>query len=1275
MKITDENLKNKYEKILEFIPKKTKNILMICQNDDYLTLFQDKKNILKNITDYTTGNNNVCDLILSEEFNLTESFNVILIDFQLSNERVDRTISILNKLNSFIDKTGIICCSYKNGTIDNMDSSCVISQIDRESFQNVLVSTKLRIVSVYETINDENSENNIHFILGKDNNERDEFSSEVRKIAAERVAYKCCFKGCKNITIGPKLGSQDESLNVGVACHISAASKNGPRYDKNLTKEERMSLKNCIWMCTQHSIVIDKDEKYYSTEKLKQWKYDKEKEVSDALLNKTFYSYNSLEEQDIIYDNLLTNGSYDILEEYLNNYNYSLGEDYDELVLRYKVFLHIYYRDSKLHDLLDQYVSHDYSNIDSIAIRLLATLNIQAIKQVFEKIHDVELKEICNSYIHEKPYEVITKNKKINDLTKKKSINLFKQIMNHIILFENNIPYLCDAEGNIIEFAKDDYYNNLLSIVLDIKKNISDLSHKDTKENLNNLYLDFKEYKATIKYLSIKYQEKIYSIILEYLRLFNIKEYTKLLNELDNDLKKLPHIVNVMLFHRFNTKDHTLNIDEVLENEKKLKDFSLTYLLLANMEKEKALHYLDEHLFLLRQDVRFLKLYCIFNNDSTKALNKIVEFDNDNIYNESFLFKCLCCKYGYKKEEYLSWLYNNQMQIDQYNFHLYIELLLDNSNFDKVVEILDKVYINDELRFDVLSKMQFGLKESNKFDKYLIDQYNEMINKGKEIKRIHYSLAHLFLKNQSYQKAKEEAMLEYDNNPTITNLLFVLQLKVQTKDFIMDKYFNEALMYNEEMLYQAIIEIYRYNGSTDEALKYSIKGIMVNSDEEFYYSRVMLLASSESVERIEKVIKNCAVVLKEEDSEKKQTIIFPNSDIITNINPKKSQHYIIGDLETKFYSHMLFKKVGDKIECNDIKYEVIEILSLETYFCRLSFTKIAEIGNAQIIYGDVETGKEKLKEIIKDNNVQRNNLINDYNAMPVKMPTTIFARKLFSEDLIRTYQFLLFGNEHPMINNMRFHLGKNKYKYIVSGDSLYVLYFLNISEKINNFSDLYITSNLKNKIIFDIQVKINDILSTNSKGSMICEDDKLFFLEDTDEQKNLRHKFLVEFKDFINNFNVLAEVTTMDSNDIINVLNSQKCEYESNIFKSYDNDYIILTDDSFLYNCSNVLNYKSCGIITILGKLYTELDSLINSISKLSEIKFNNYFSINLYYDLKNKISDVITIEMILDRIYSKVVDKDKFILLLQRLISDLYKLDLISLDDKGLIDFVKNRM
>jgi hypothetical protein len=85
---------------------------------------------------------------------------------------------------------------------------------------------------------------------------RADFSPKTREIIARRSGYRCSFLGCNRTTIGPG-ASADEAAGMGVAAHVFAASSGGPRGTGGLSKNELTLPENGIWLCANHSRIVD----------------------------------------------------------------------------------------------------------------------------------------------------------------------------------------------------------------------------------------------------------------------------------------------------------------------------------------------------------------------------------------------------------------------------------------------------------------------------------------------------------------------------------------------------------------------------------------------------------------------------------------------------------------------------------------------------------------------------------------------------------------------------------------------------------------------------------------------------------------------------------------------------------------------------------------------------------------------------------------------------------------------------------------------------------
>jgi hypothetical protein len=104
---------------------------------------------------------------------------------------------------------------------------------------------------------------------------RDDFSVQTKRALALRVGYRCSRPDCGALTSGPQ-EEPSKAVNVGVAAHITAASRGGPRFDPLLTLAERAAAANGIWVCQNCAKLIDDDAAQFTIEVLQRWKIDRE---------------------------------------------------------------------------------------------------------------------------------------------------------------------------------------------------------------------------------------------------------------------------------------------------------------------------------------------------------------------------------------------------------------------------------------------------------------------------------------------------------------------------------------------------------------------------------------------------------------------------------------------------------------------------------------------------------------------------------------------------------------------------------------------------------------------------------------------------------------------------------------------------------------------------------------------------------------------------------------------------------------------------------------
>jgi len=116
---------------------------------------------------------------------------------------------------------------------------------------------------------------------------RDDFDKPVVDALAKRAAFICSNPDCKTLTIAPSEEDSLKSIYIGKAAHIKAAAKDGPRFEPSMTSDERKSIDNGIFLCSNCADMIDKNKGIdFSVEILHKWKSTHENWVSKNLNKK-----------------------------------------------------------------------------------------------------------------------------------------------------------------------------------------------------------------------------------------------------------------------------------------------------------------------------------------------------------------------------------------------------------------------------------------------------------------------------------------------------------------------------------------------------------------------------------------------------------------------------------------------------------------------------------------------------------------------------------------------------------------------------------------------------------------------------------------------------------------------------------------------------------------------------------------------------------------------------------------------------------------------------
>lgn len=113
---------------------------------------------------------------------------------------------------------------------------------------------------------------------------RDDFTALAVRSLRMRAALICSNPNCRKQTVAPSASDPESFVCLGKAAHICAAAPGGPRYDANMSPEQRSGITNAIYLCGTCADLIDKNGGAdYPPSVLLEWKEQHEQWVTANL--------------------------------------------------------------------------------------------------------------------------------------------------------------------------------------------------------------------------------------------------------------------------------------------------------------------------------------------------------------------------------------------------------------------------------------------------------------------------------------------------------------------------------------------------------------------------------------------------------------------------------------------------------------------------------------------------------------------------------------------------------------------------------------------------------------------------------------------------------------------------------------------------------------------------------------------------------------------------------------------------------------------------------
>ncbi len=1056
---------------------------------------------------------------------------------------------------------------------------------------------------------------------------RDNFTeATIHKVAA-RVGYRCSYPGCPISTIGASMENKDKISKTGIGAHICAAAENGPRYDPNMTTEERRSANNCIWLCETHARLIDTDTKTYTVELLHKWKDDAEKRSAIALADISFFDkyYSSNGDNLLVIEELLngliTDGSFDRVNTLLNQYKNNINDVYDELVLRYTVIYDVYCNRSNLSNDLKRYIKIPLkSGINKIVGLLFSFLLIDELNTVIQFCENEELTKLSTSLIKNEFFDkVIVPSAEHQTLSFSKEIfpTVQKALANYA--FKEHLYNLKTENNDEFKPYDEEFYYEVLALIFSINRKITFNQHISSTE-IEKIKLNIHK----INLLDYNLQVDLVSCILRIL-MENSAEFSSLYSILPDSLKNNYQIQEI--YYIYNIE---YNIDAINFNDLELFStannlyFPLQFYL-SKQPIDFELKYLNDHQFLFEKDSFFIyRQYTLTDNTSDKEnielINRYLE-----IHCNDFLFNCMKVLILDSKDNHKSsfkWLSENKRLIKVQDLPVYIDALHKYKKWDELCE-LSKITVNHSL----LYKIGRHLHSSN-VPKYVLKSkeiYLRLIDAGCVERGLFYNCGIIQYNKGEIDKAKKNLQKEFDMYGEDYSLIALLNMRYSTNDFQDDHYLNFAkTSLNAQLLNLAGAILEKLN-KNDEALKYLLKSLLIDDNNLQCIRGLYFICSTASDNKNSLTNENTVCCITNVcDENETSNIAIHSPEVIKDITPNNFGDCTHCSSDDPDITELIFANEGDTVNILGKTYKVNTITTMNVFLSKLALSSIIESPDTIKFYGDsAEDAIISITEYMKKSSEESQKIIDDYNNSTIRYPLSIIS-KITGNSMLKTCEFLVYGNTQKIRNNAnRLDINLLENVFVLSYESIVHIFLLGLSEKLLSKTKCVCTPAVYQRLLSDISDEVTDLTKESHSGTMVYQNGQIGIIELDKTSRKTRYQFLMRLKNFVSKISVCEAADLQISTKMLeDFFGEEKLYCEKSCLastKSIEHS-VLVTDDQFLYNIAEMEKLPTIGICSLFNAISDDISELLKNAKILQRHNFSSYFNLDSYYRCLNFI-------------------------------------------------------
>lgn len=518
-----------------------------------------------------------------------------------------------------------------------------------------------------------------------------------------------------------------------------------------------------------------------------------------------------------------------------------------------------------------------------------------------------------------------------------------------------------------------------------------------------------------------------------------------------------------------------------------------------------------------------------------------------------------------------------------------VKLLIQNKKYEKALEIINKYEIIGNIRYDFLRLKAIALCKT-KHEIESLSIFTKLFKDGNHSEEIVYYILALSCYNRRQVPFEVLVCAEQSENPQILMLaasVFVIENNIE-KAFIMNL---KAMLRTTDCKSEVFDQYIGIETLEDQSEKIVVNSIGVDTV-------VRLLNLNDETQKSLYAIHSLHLLPKE-------PYVWENTIHIYK--------------ETAIMYGLLRKKKGDIVVIDSNSYKIEEILSLKTYFFRLSMNKVIANGKAKMLSIptidndriDVQKFTQVLKKEIGDNENKFTWLdqYKDLNQIPVSF--------FFSKSFVRVTYFQLVStilvDKTILYRESADTTSQQQGNYIFSYAALVTLYKLGWNCSSNEMK--YAIPSTMKKVI---SVETEKIIRQNNKDHvafMGVKNEQFYLVESTEEEKSQFMQEAVQFKTYSEKFITLDNDSDLHLGDdnhskIKEMLGIS--DYDS-IIIAKSTGRILVTAEVIVSGICHIseINVPTEGIANFLAKETKDIDELLMYVRKMVEYKFTIPFTIN----------------------------------------------------------------